>query len=311
MILRDSYELSLWRDVLVNDTEDSYSHFEDKKIAIIGSNSMPAEWRAQEPIFTQNINGSYQLSFYMFYTYIDTYTGEKVRNPFVGKIHNEDKIKLHYKGEWYDFIVKNVVESSDGKTVEYSCEDIFSTELSKTGFHLEFNTELENNNGTIWELGERVLEGSDWKLTDEQGIFQEKTKEATYLISDFAHPDGTLHNVLIYYSVAQNKTSYLQYWYDDGNMPVLDSYNVATNGECLAISGVTWAQNSCYYNNALLFTLPTSISPYRAERLVRQQKPHLARHSINGLVYMTMMVKKFMAIKLLIMNRQNWLLILQ
>jgi hypothetical protein len=36
--------------------------------------------------------------------------------------------------------------------------------LSKTGFDLEFAPELENNMGTVVQLGEKILEGSDWKI---------------------------------------------------------------------------------------------------------------------------------------------------
>jgi hypothetical protein len=44
---------------------------------------------------------------------------------------------------------------------------LFVNELSKSGFNLEFDTELENNQGTIVELGRRVLEGSDWQIPED------------------------------------------------------------------------------------------------------------------------------------------------
>jgi hypothetical protein len=34
--------------------------------------------------------------------------------------------------------------------------------LSKTGFELEFDNELENNMGSVEYLAEKILEGSDW-----------------------------------------------------------------------------------------------------------------------------------------------------
>jgi hypothetical protein len=48
----------------------------------------------------------------MYKKYIDQVTGQKVTNPFVDWLVNERKVKLFYDNEWYDFIVKNISETS-------------------------------------------------------------------------------------------------------------------------------------------------------------------------------------------------------
>jgi len=57
----------------------------------------------------------------MFYTYIDTITGERKDNPFKTLLVNERKVKVKWKGEWYDFVIKNINEDSSGKSVTYTC----------------------------------------------------------------------------------------------------------------------------------------------------------------------------------------------
>jgi hypothetical protein len=46
----------------------------------------------------------------------------------------------------------------------YTAKSLHINELSKNGFDLEFKTELENNQGTILELGEKIVEGTDWEI---------------------------------------------------------------------------------------------------------------------------------------------------
>jgi len=78
----------------------------------------------------------------MYYDYIDNYTGERVHNVFVDYLVNERKIKVYWKDEWYDLIIKQVTEDTSKHTYSYTCEDMYLTELSRTGFDLTFATEL-------------------------------------------------------------------------------------------------------------------------------------------------------------------------
>ena len=44
----------------------------------------------------------------------------------------------------------------------YTASSLHIEELSKNGFNLEFKTDLENNQGTIFELGDRIVDGTEW-----------------------------------------------------------------------------------------------------------------------------------------------------
>ena len=56
---KDTYEISVWRDVLVN------GHYEEAKIAVIGSDKLKASCRAIEPKLIENINGTNTFTFKM------------------------------------------------------------------------------------------------------------------------------------------------------------------------------------------------------------------------------------------------------
>ena len=166
-MLKDKYEISLWRDKYVkvnNGDGKTDGYFVEEKVAIIGSDTMTAQWRATEPHLVSNVNGTNTFTFKMYYYYIDTETGEKVRNPWQASLSNEQKIKVKWQNKWYDFIIKNCQEDSAGKSITYTCKDQYATELGKNGFDLEFADDLMNSSGTVDELTNAVLEGTDWHL---------------------------------------------------------------------------------------------------------------------------------------------------
>jgi len=66
--------------------------------------------------------------------------------------------------KWYDFIIKNVQESSDSKVFTFTCTDLFMNELSKVGFSVKLDAELENNIGTVTDLAQSVVEMTDWDV---------------------------------------------------------------------------------------------------------------------------------------------------
>ena len=105
---KDKYEISLWDDIFVSASGTIPGHYEEQRIAIIGSDSMTAQCRAIEPKFVQNINGKNTLTFKMFYTYHDELTGENYQNPFLNLLVNERKVKVNWYGNWYDLITKNI-----------------------------------------------------------------------------------------------------------------------------------------------------------------------------------------------------------
>ena len=116
-ILKKPYEISIWEDVW----DSEQSKFVEKRLFIIGSDSMLSQNRALEPNLVRNVNGTKKFSFKMYKKYIDTTTGESVTNLFCDFLTNERKVKLKYgtyiengevKDRWYDFVIKNVTENS-------------------------------------------------------------------------------------------------------------------------------------------------------------------------------------------------------
>ena len=116
-ILKKPYEISIWED------EWNESEFVEKKLGIIGSDTMQFQGRAIEPNLIKNVNGVKKFSFKMYHKFVDTVTGEKIDNPFADWLISERKVKLKYDGEWYDFIIKNVTENSTNYLYTYQLED--------------------------------------------------------------------------------------------------------------------------------------------------------------------------------------------
>jgi hypothetical protein len=178
------YEISLWEDYLnfevrfLNDSDEivkieNYEgslenfknlegyktkinqYFKERKLCVIGSDSMNTPIRAFNGKLVSNTNGSSTLTFSMQYKYYDADSNKLLDNPFIKLLVNERKIKLRH-GElgaedtkWYDFVIKNVQENSESKVFDYTAKDLFINELSKSGFSIQLDTKLENNQGTI------------------------------------------------------------------------------------------------------------------------------------------------------------------
>lgn len=180
----NKYEISVWEDYFVPASGATESHYEERKLCIIGSNTMNDGSRALEPNLVLNVNGTHTLSFKMYLFYIDTLTGERVDNPYVKLLVNERKIKVYWDNgqedendKWFDLVVKDISEDSDSNTVTYTCEDLFINELGKSGFELNFSDEANNNQGTIYELATAILDGTDWQLDEENTDHLLQTQE--------------------------------------------------------------------------------------------------------------------------------------
>lgn len=249
---KQPYEISLWDDRLVwvgasgeeytditNMTEEvAHQYYKEIKLCVIGSDSMDSLARCVNPKLVRKINGENTLTFTMYYQYIDPVTGQKEYNPFNKYMVNERKIKLRLgpatedpddpEVEWFDFLIKNVQENSETKVFTYTCKDQFVNELSKSGFELVFDNELENNMGTVEELGEHILEGSDWRLGDQSSVLEQYVEEPLYRLvvgSDLTAADMKVSekeftlskNAVIYafYSQITNQNADLQFLYTE------------------------------------------------------------------------------------------------
>jgi hypothetical protein len=159
-IIREPYQLSIW--------ERKESNNEENFLMIIGSDSMDTPYKARKPIVRSNINGDKTLLFTLYINYFDSDVGEFIKNPFIDYLHNETLVKLHRgldpeKG-WDEFIIKDIQENSEAKTITYTAKRACVIELGKTGYGLTFNSELMNNTGTATYLAEKIFEGTDWKV---------------------------------------------------------------------------------------------------------------------------------------------------
>lgn len=276
---KNKYEISLWEDRLVLEDINTKipEHYEEEKICIIGSDTMTSQARALEPKLVRNVNGTNKLTFKLYYTYIDNETGKRIQNPFISLLVNERKVKCKWENQWYDFVIKGIQEDSNGKTITYTCEDLYINELSKTGFSLEFDQKLNNNQGTAQELAKKVLEGTDWVVdTNSSDHILQTIEEPLYsakLVNDLDVKDknNTTKTIIggsiiyLFYSVVQEKKSYIQFIYNT-------SYETESNSQLLK-------ENNCYsiemdwsiFEKLLDNTIGIVFSDYRGKRLVRKQ----------------------------------------
>lgn len=200
-ILKKPYEISVWRDVPQSD-----GTFKEQKIAVIGSDTMTSQYRAAAPKFTRKTNGERELSFSLYRRYKDSMTGEEVINPFVNLVNNESKIKLKYDGKWYDFIIKDIQQTSSKRTITYTATDQWVNELSKNGYNLELATDLMNNNGTIAELATTILAETGWEIGDSDSLTQ--YEEETLVC--FSEKDNPANLWYAFYSCCRGNSKIFQ-----------------------------------------------------------------------------------------------------
>ena len=237
--LTKPYEISVWEDKIVDGV------LSEIRIGVIGADTMTAQGRVLEPNLIRSANGTKKLSFKMYKKYIDTITGEKQENPFSNWLVAEKKVKLWYENKWYDFVVKDVIETSTDYLYRYSLEDALVQELSKNGFGVTFDAELMNNLGDAKELAAAALKETDWEVESE--VFVQTVDEALvyvklpdnvtglniYELTDQAEPytEGVVETpfanknslngktVLAFYSCCKNKPHRFQFIYKDDDNP--------------------------------------------------------------------------------------------
>ena len=110
-LIKKPYEISVWEDVLTFvDTQGKFytviddsitsqivtQFYDEKKICVIGSDTMSAPIRVIEPQLVSGINGSCTLTFSLYYKYYDEESEQTYDNPFVRFLVNERKIKLRH-----------------------------------------------------------------------------------------------------------------------------------------------------------------------------------------------------------------------
>ena len=160
------YEVSLWmRDrnfATVGGINKAY--FQDKRTCVLASDTFYSDGKIFNIIFTEKTDGSRNLTFSLFKSYI--LEGMITYNLFYNLLNNESLIKLFYDNEWYDFLIKGIDEDKETNLITYTCTDAFVDELSRTGYKVTLDTELENNFGTVTELATVILDGTNWSVDE-------------------------------------------------------------------------------------------------------------------------------------------------
>lgn len=234
------YEISIWDDVLVEEEDKSY--YKEVKIATIGSDVMTAPSRAINPVFTANVNGEITLTFNIVHRYYDPLEDDYIYNPLEKYLVNERKVKLFYDDKWYDFVIKSCDENSDSNTFSFTAKGLFVNELGKVGYSIVLSNDLKNNQGTIFELAEKAVKGTDWVIDKEHSdIIQQFVAEPLYIYKNTAAFDATKLNpdkeasieagetlYLFYSSIANKQVKYVQFLRQvDFEDSTLDDNNVA------------------------------------------------------------------------------------
>ena len=278
------YEISVWEDKLIQNGADY--EFVENKLAVIGSDTMTGLNRVYDPVFNKKTNGERTLSFSLRYKYFDPYIGnDDIVNPFADLLVNERKVKLHYDDQWYEFIIKDHSESSDGLEWTYTCTDAFVLELSKNGYNITFDSELNNNQGTAAELAKETLKDTDWRLGGVDNFKQliaepiyKGVVQVTFDVLDTdtnrTVPIAKNTEVYVFYSYVKNKDGkFVQFIKKvDDDLYVIDSNNVitATNYR-ITRDNITVTDTAVKSGNTPLITINEIETKFQANRLAYNQ----------------------------------------
>lgn len=282
----------IWEDVITLPKDGSYEigyqFFDEEKVAVIGGNDLSSPFRAHDSVRRKGVNGNTTLTFNLFNNIYDPQTREYLSNPFVKLLVNERKVKLRLGEadapnlEWYDFVIKDIQESSDNKTFSYTAIGLEVNELSKVGFNIELNTELENNQGSIQQLGKTVTAETDWVI-DSSPTVRQWIEEPIYEVSIDAPLTATspLNGEILTLPTEQIKKLYL--FYDDivkqntqnvqfilaEELSKVDNNNIVKQPKVYKItSDFTWKDGTPSFSNQK----PIVYLGARAERLEYRQR---------------------------------------
>ena len=275
------YEISVWEDKLTQ------NGFIENKLAVIGSDTMTGLNKVYDPVFNKKSNGEKTLSFSLKYKYFDPYSGNSdYVNPFAALLTNERKVKLHYDDQWYEFIVKEHTESSDESTWTYNCTDAFVLELSKNGYNITFDAELNNNQGTARELVEKTLKDTDWQLKDAsvgRQLVAEPVYKATLLSTSnvtIINTDNTEETVTdgtqiyLFYSYVKNKNGkYVQFIIQDNERKyTIDDKKVITDTNFRVLDELQYQPDGFYKDDTKIISFGEIETKYQVNRLIYNQR---------------------------------------
>lgn len=191
-ILKKEYELSVWNEELIDGIK------KESRGTTIGASGMTHLGRATTPKLVRSVKGTNTLTFQMPTKYFDSEKGDYVKNELLEDLYNERKLKLYYDGDWYEFYVKSIQEDKQFKSImkTITCTDSFIDELSRTGYEVEFSSDLNNSVeelGTFMETeddekikgsSKAILDGSVWDYRPDMNVgdFTEFNEQRFYKI---------------------------------------------------------------------------------------------------------------------------------
>lgn len=269
--IQEDAEKTFNENTKIEEHSSSINYMEEQMVAIIGSDGMDSPSRAFEPCLKRNVNGTVTLSFYMFTKYFDEQVGDFVLNPFTNLMTNERKLKLKYKEEWYDLIIKNIDEDSEKYTMSISATSLPIVELARAGFNITLDNELKNSIGTITELANTIVEGTDWSVAEvgegtdllEEGLLENlyEIKAKNQIIVKNVRDESDLYFIQpgeIFYAFYSSymdakagRANKLQIVYDSLNNYEVDEDNVIVISENPEVNKQYYAFNITYENNQL------------------------------------------------------------
>lgn len=212
-ILKKEYELSVWNEELIDGIK------KESRGTTIGASGMTHLGRATTPKLVRSVKGTNTLTFQMPTKYFDSEKGDYVKNELLEDLYNERKLKLYYDGDWYEFYIKSIQEDKQFKSImkTITCTDSFIDELSRTGYEVEFSSDLNNSVeelGTFMETEDNerikgsskaILDGSVWDYRPDMNVgdFTEFNEQRFYKIplSQFG---GTIKGYKINLEVDEN-----------------------------------------------------------------------------------------------------------
>ena len=192
------YELSVWQDYI-----DDNGQTQEHKLAVIACDYTSSPIDAYNISLQENINGEKTLKFSMAIKYLDSDDNQFKDNPFTALMIAERKIKLFLgstdyliqvnedgsintlnnnddtEERWTEFLIKKVDKDSANFVMTFECKESYVTELGKNGWAVILDNKKKNNYGTAKDLGNRILENSDWTM-DERTSIKEGNAQALF-----------------------------------------------------------------------------------------------------------------------------------
>lgn len=179
--MEKNYQIFLCQDRIVEDKVQ-----ENIRVCELGSNTSSHQGKAFNIEFYSKIDGTHDLSFELPEEYFDIDIGASVHNELVDYISAKCKVELYFpdKDKSYFFVINTHKDGDNGQIIshQYTCNDAYIEELSKTGYGINFKDEIGGNGlGTIHELASKILEDSGWEYrADLTGMLYEYKTELEY-----------------------------------------------------------------------------------------------------------------------------------